>query len=160
MSNAQQITNVANRVDTLMYQLDSTKNTVNFLATKIAEQKDQIAAVQSSVSSSASQLINTIDHIDLEQSSNYIKLEDMSTSVQGINYTLSQLTTLPSKIETSLNMDENIIEAVENVKNTLNQLNQKPQDKDIPKSDKILIPVTIINLLLQIITIATRKEKI
>lgn len=159
-SNAQQITNVANRVDALMYQLDSTKNIVTFLADKIAEEKAQILSLQSSVSSSALALTNAIDQVDKEQGSNYIKLEDMSTSIQGINHTLSLLTTLPSRIEASLSMDENIIDAIENIRNTLIQLDQKPQDNDISKSDKMLISVTIINLLLQIITMATRKEKI
>lgn len=159
-SNAQQITNVANRVDALMYQLDSTKNIVTFLADKIAEEKAQISSLQSSVSSSALALTNAIDQIDKEQGSNYIKLEDMSTSIQGINRALSLLTTLPSRIEASLSMDENIIDAIENIRNILTQLDQKPQDNDISKSDKMLISVTIINLLLQIITMATRREKI
>lgn len=159
-SNAQQITSVANRVDALMYQLDSTKNIVTFLADKIAEEKAQILSLQSSVSSSALALTNAIDQVDKEQGSNYIKLEDMSTSIQGINHALSLLTTLPSRIEASLSMDENIIDAIENIRNSLTQLDQKPQDNDISKSDKMLISVTIINLLLQIITMATRKEKI
>lgn len=159
-SNIQQAKNLADRVEMLMYQLDSTKNTINFLATKIDEQKDQIAAVQSYVSSSASQLRNTIDHIDIEQGSNYIKLEDLSKSVQGINYALTQLAVLPSKVESSLDMDQSIIKNLESIKSTLNQLIYEPPEDDTHKSDKMLITITVINLLLQIITIITRKEKL
>lgn len=158
---AEEISGISNSISSLRYELDSVKTTVNFLANKIAEQKNQIAAVQSSVSVSASQLLNIVDHIDIEQGSNYIKLEDMSKSVQGLNYSLAKLDVLPSKIDGVINnnKDAKILDALDDVKSLLSSQNEETQTDNIDKADKIITAVTISSLILQVINFITAKDR-
>lgn len=155
------MTAISDKIDSLEYRLDSTKTTVNFLANKIAEQKNQIASVEGSISSSARMLLNIIDHVDKEQGTTYLKLEDLSQSIQSLNVALAALTTLPSKLENSLNMDNEIIQVLERIEivvKQLNEFNQKPQEHETSKNERLITILTVANLLLKIITLVARKE--
>lgn len=154
----EKISAISNSISSLMYQLDSTKTTVNFLAVKIAEQKNQISALQSSVSSSALQLTNAVDHIDIEQSSNYNKLEDLSQSVQGLNYSLAQLTVLPSKMDNALSNDKNIIVTLDDIRLSLDSRDDDSLDQNHHKdSSKFTAILSVVNLALHVFNMISKR---
>lgn len=96
-----------------------------------------------------------LNNLDSKIESNIQQAKNLANRIETLMY---QLAVLPSKMESSLDMDQTIVKNLESIKSTLNQLNHAPSEDDTPKSDKMLTIITVINLLLQIITIITRKE--